>query len=855
MSHQPVLYVVVILTCLVAVPAQELAVTQHHQDGQNVIELQTPEGPISVHRTRAAVLNTRVVATEASPVIAVLWDQFDAGEGRVPWYALSLDGKSFSRVTRTSYEIKLKYARFDPLVDVPGVPTVFIASASTRLWIVQYETQGTEAWRDVIRAMGGTDYLFLADHANVWDIDPRRVAEISALPFVRWIAPYHPAYRIEPELMNEQLQGYMAEPVRRINILTLKRGITQKQIVAKRIRAMGGTVVMMSHYTHIMRADLTLQQIAAVAHMDEVQYLDRHTQGGNDMDIARDFHGTSYVDTNFGYDGTGVRGEVLDGGTQTNHPEFLGTPPILHGANTSGSHGTSTYGQIFAAGVDAQATGTLHNGQGVVADYAANGISAGTTDRYAFTQTTVNTHNCVFQTNSWGHARTLVYNSFSTEMDTILFDLNLSVTQSQSNANNQMSRPEAWAKNVIGVGGVWHRGTLTKADDQWTTYTPNCFSCSNCSASIGPAADGRMKPDLASFYELIYTTTTTSAYTTCFGGTSGATPIVGGNVGLFYQMWHDGIFGNSTSASVWASRPQNTTAKAFMMATGSQWDFSAATRAQQGFGHPDMQKMYDCRNQIFHVDETDVLAPLASTSYSVFVAPGEAELKVVMVYRDPPGTTSAAQHRINDLDLTVVSPGGAIYRGNNGLAAGQYSTPGGSANTLDTNESVFVQSPQSGSWTVTVTASELNQDNHTETGALDADYALVVKGAKHVPTVYTLVHEVDGANIRLGHRNIPSDVTQGYTLLSLNLAGAAGAGPIFGIWIDPLVMLSLTTPAAPNGIFHWTWPVGPAFFPAQDALTPIALLPSGLTLDSLGVAASLGYTNVYATQVIRITVP
>ena len=109
--------------------------------------------------------------------------------------------------------------------------------------------------------------------------------------------------------------------------------------------------------------------------MDEVQYLDRHTQGGDDMDIARTFHGSAYVDP-FGYDGTGVRGEVMDSGTQTTHPEFAGTPPILHDTNTPAAHGTSTYGQIFAAGVDPQATGTLYNGQGVVADYTASGIQS-----------------------------------------------------------------------------------------------------------------------------------------------------------------------------------------------------------------------------------------------------------------------------------------------------------------------------------------------------------------------------------------------------------------------------------------------------------------------------------------------
>ena len=39
---------------------------------------------------------------------------------------------------------------------------------------------------------------------------------------------------------------------------------------------------------------------------------------------------------------------------------------------------------------------------------------------------------------------------------------------------------------------------------------------------------------------------------------------------------------------------------------------------------------------------------------------------------------------VNDLTLKVTSPNGSVYWGNNGLLAGNWSTAGGSANTVDT---------------------------------------------------------------------------------------------------------------------------------------------------------------------------
>src|SRR5690606_30279010 len=122
-------------------------------------------------------------------------------------------------------------------------------------------------------------------------------------------------------------------------------------------------------------------------------------------------------------------------------------------------------------------------------------------------------------------------NNTSAEMDEIIFDSGLLILQSQSNADSQSSRPPAWAKNIVSVGGIDHENTLTDADD----------AISN--ASHGPAADGRIKPDLAHFYDSVFTTSSScNTCTTNFSGTSSATPITAGHFGVFFQLWHEGVF-------------------------------------------------------------------------------------------------------------------------------------------------------------------------------------------------------------------------------------------------------------------------------------------------------------------------
>ena len=151
-----------------------------------------------------------------------------------------------------------------------------------------------------------------------------------------------------------------------------------------------------------------------------------------------------------------------------------------------------------------------------------------------------------------GSSRTFFYTTLSAETDDYLFLHQILSTQSQSNAGNPQSRPQAWAKNIISVGGVRHYNTLDTSDDAWAS-----------GGSIGPAADGRIKPDLNYWYDSIYTTTTGNTYTSGFGGTSAATPEVAGVLGLMVQMWSENVWGTDpTGTTVFERQPHFSTIKA-----------------------------------------------------------------------------------------------------------------------------------------------------------------------------------------------------------------------------------------------------------------------------------------------------
>lgn len=665
----------------------------------------------------------------------VLWTERDErGERRR--FAIAPEGRAFAPASDVEGTLHLRYATFDPLQGEPQAEPGLQALDGERLFLVQFETQSLEVYRRELVRLGAEIHQYVPHQAFVVRMDRKLVPAVRELPFVRWVGAYHAGYRLQAELLEKLRRGDLSLPRQHYNLVVIAK--SDKLALMGRLVDLGAEITHPQEGSILLEAELDGAQLLAAAHLDQVLWIDRWTAPEADMDNARIQSGANHIQTVAGYTGRGVRGEIYEGVDAT-HPDYAAVPgvrqaPIVHGCGNADSHGNCTFGIVFGSGAgNAAARGMAWEGQGIYANYGCTGTS-----RYAHVGELVNPSlpfQGMHQTASWGNARNRVYDSVSADMDNIIMDHDITITQSQSNAGNQDSRPQAWAKNVISVGGVRHRDNSNPLDDYW-----------GGGGSTGPAEDGRLKPDISAYYDGIFTTDLVSGgyasgnYYSSFGGTSGATPIVAGATLLIHQMWTDGIFGNTLpnpGGSRFSNRGHFSTIKALLLASARQYAFSGTThdltRTNVGWGFPDLQFLYDARQRTLVVNEEDVLTNLQTKTYAVTVASGEPELRVVLCYVDKEGTTSTTQHRINDLHLKVTSPTGLVYWGNNGLRDGNWSTAGGSANTKDTVECVLLQNPTPGSWTIEVIAAQLNQDTHLETPGIDQDYGLVAIGVQTAP--------------------------------------------------------------------------------------------------------------------------
>ncbi len=117
----------------------------------------------------------------------------------------------------------------------------------------------------------------------------------------------------------------------------------------------------------------------------------------------------------------------------------------------------------------------------------------------------------------------------------------------------------------------------------------------------------------------------------------------------------------------------------------------------EGWGRVDLAKATN--GSVQFADASVGLNTSGTATYQVTAAEG-APLKVTLVWSDYPSTETVAKNLVNDLDLKVTAPGGAVYNGN--IFSDGWSQPGGSADRANNVENVYVSSAAADTWTIEI---------------------------------------------------------------------------------------------------------------------------------------------------------
>ncbi|MGH7937065.1 MAG: S8 family serine peptidase, partial [Bryobacteraceae bacterium] len=378
--------------------------------------------------------------------------------------------------------------------------------------------------------------------------------------------------------------------------------------------------------------------------------------------------------------------------------------------------------------------------------------------------------------NSWGETGVNTYNVDSQSYDALVRDAQPDTGctgQCISTPGNQeyvivfaagnsgpgvrsVSAPST-GKNVITVGAAENVQPFGGVDgcginDNGANNADDIISFSG----RGPTSDGRIKPDIMGPGTHVSGGVGQSSIVSPTGsGTGSALPcfngneVCGGTGGSHFfpagQAWYTASSGTSHSTpdtsglaavlrqsfinqSLTPPTPAMTKAlllnsARYMIGVGAN---DTLPSNNQGMGEGDLNNYFDILGS-GHIFRDEVAADTFTASgqqrtFSGTVQSSAKPFRVTLAWTDPPGPTTGNAF-VNNLDLTV-TVGGNTYLGN--VFSGACSITGGSADTKNNVESVFLPAGVSGAFTITVTATNIAGDGVPNNGQpLDQDFALV----------------------------------------------------------------------------------------------------------------------------------
>ncbi|UZN22617.1 S8 family serine peptidase [bacterium 3DAC] len=587
-----------------------------------------------------------------------------------------------------------------------GIPPKLSAASTygttgSRLYILQFTGPVKPEYKQAIKDLGIQIGDYIPDFAFVVKGTKAQMQKALQLSFVSNVYEYRAKYRISPEAMQAIKSGEYDKVVAYGPIGDL---LQIQQILS----SMGITDF----------DDMIEEMIEMVEQLygEPVYWIDMKPQNVIFNDEAAKLIKVNPVAwTDYGYHGenqiVGIMDTGLDtGNASTLHPDLKDRllKAYAYGRSNDWSdpngHGTHVAGSVVGTGAasDGKIKGMAYGAKIVFQSVLdSNGGLGGLPDDLNDAFKVAYDDGARIHTNSWGCPYQYCQNKYDTQSSqvdefmwnhpdmTILFAAgNDGDYDRDGQVEYNTVTPPSTAKNCITVGAAENY----RPDKGSYADNPNDIALFS---SRGWTSDGRIKPDVVAPGTWILSTRSSLApddhfwgnynqYYAYMGGTSMATPITAGFTAIVRQWLQKAKNYDDPSSSL---------IKALLIATARPLG-DAIVSADYGWGEVDMNNIMNGSLILLDEAQTKSLSTGDSWTYTFDVNDTSKPVKVVLVWRDYPGSPQASSYLVNDLDLTVTTPSGSSYYGNHML----YS----SADRKNNVEVVYISSPQKGTYTIKV---------------------------------------------------------------------------------------------------------------------------------------------------------
>ncbi|MFN3918599.1 MAG: S8 family serine peptidase [Flavobacteriales bacterium] len=498
------------------------------------------------------------------------------------------------------------------------------------------------------------------------------------------VEPIQPTFKLTSNLITENYSNWALFENNRIGINASYFSIVDPKHVEAKLKLMGADIIMHND-VQMIGFTIDIVNLNNLYQLNEFYYFEEFDEPGEPEGI-RDVtnHRSNIINTAYAsglkYSGKGVTIMMQDDGVIGPHIDYQGRIDHRTGTN-GGNHGDHVAGIIMGAGNrDPRGVGNAP-GAFLLIYGSAN------TNYNAVPNLYLN-EEVVITSKSYSNGNNTGYTTLARQLDQQCRNYNALVhVFSAGNSGTSdfgYGAGAGWGnitgghkqgKNVLAVGNLTHLDVLAN------------------SSSRGPAADGRIKPDICAVGSSVFSTIDPHTYDS-FGGTSMACPAVAGVVGQLYEAYRSMNGGQNPNAALINAALLNTAED-----LGNPGpDF------RHGWGRINARKAYELlKNQHYLTDEVD---QGESNTHTINVPAGTIELRVMVYWTDYEGTANSTKALVNDINITLTDPSGSIFSPwvldptptvsalNNDAVRG--------IDDLNNVEQVTIENPTTGNYTVSV---------------------------------------------------------------------------------------------------------------------------------------------------------
>ncbi len=432
--------------------------------------------------------------------------------------------------------------------------------------------------------------------------------------------------------------------------------------------------------------NINKEDIKRVSYLPHVRYLEPIDPPSHPENYgARSQHRSNVIHSGtkngLNYDGSGITVGMHDDGIIGPHIDYEGRILQQFTNSNGGDHGDHVAGTIMGAGnLDPTSMGMAPGSMFYVYSSSNNNFDSAVSH--------LQNYDVVIVSKSYSNGCNNGYTSLTEQLDEQVHD-NPSLIHIFSAGNNGTSNCG------YGAGSGWGNVTGGHKIGKNVVAVANLTSADvvSNSSSRGPASDGRLKPDISAKGSSVVSTTDVNDYTTK-SGTSMACPGVSGSFAQLYQAYEDLNAG---------ATPPSGLIKAAVLNTAEDLG-NPGPDFKYGWGRINNLRAYETLEKGTYL--ASQLSNGDTNTHLITVPANTVELRVMVLWVDEEGSTSAAKALVNNLDLRVENPSSTSFLPwvldptPNATALNSNAVRG--VDTLNNMEQVTIDNPASGTYTIDI---------------------------------------------------------------------------------------------------------------------------------------------------------